>query len=158
MSLILQEEGRKKALDIIKNAKYMALATSDLKSKPWIAPLRFGCDKEYNFYFISTEGRLHVRHIYENPNVAIAIVDPEQDMSVQIDGIASKVDVGDLGEAGRIYYEWRFSDTFERARHYRPPKYFDTDSDQRFFKVQVVNAYIKFKDEISRDRIAINLF
>lgn len=77
----------KTAKDILKNSHYLSIATSNGKT-PWIAPLFYAVDSEYNFYFISRTDSLHGQHILKNPNVAMAIFD-----STQLPGTATGLQI-----------------------------------------------------------------
>ncbi len=63
--------------DLIKNNRYLTLATSD-GSDPWIAPLEYISDDALNLYFFSLENSLHAQHIQDNKMVAVAIFDSQQ--------------------------------------------------------------------------------
>lgn len=72
-------EGAKK---IIEENIYLTLATSSKKGKPWISPLFFAYDPDYNLYWVSSKYSRHSQLIAENPKVAITIFDskaPEGD-------------------------------------------------------------------------------
>lgn len=69
------------AKKIIEENIYLTVATSD-GSKPWISPLFFAYDQNYNFYWVSGKDALHSKLIRSNPQVAIVIFDsraPEGD-------------------------------------------------------------------------------
>ncbi len=63
------------AKKIIEENIYLTLATSTKNGKPWISPLFFAFDENYNFYWISGKNSLHSQLISRNPNVAIVIFD-----------------------------------------------------------------------------------
>ena len=62
------------AKKIIEENIYLTVATSD-GSKPWVSPLFFAYDKDYNFYWASGKDALHSRFIRSNQKVAIVIFD-----------------------------------------------------------------------------------
>src|ERR1700691_1781138 len=62
------------AKELIINNTYLTLSTSD-GNVPWIAPLYYVIDKEWNLYFISPVESRHAQHISKNPYVAFAIFD-----------------------------------------------------------------------------------
>ena len=62
------------AKKIIEENIYLTVATSD-GSKPWVSPLFFAYDKDYNFYWASGKDALHSIFIRSNQKVAIVIFD-----------------------------------------------------------------------------------
>lgn len=68
-----QEELVKLAKDIVKNNIYLTLGTSD--GDPWVAPLFYCVNENYNFYFISQLDSLHTKQMLKNPKVAFSIFD-----------------------------------------------------------------------------------
>lgn len=74
-----------KARYLIKNAENMVIATADQKGKPWISPVGFQPDEQYNLYWISNKEALHSQNIRNRPEVAIVIVGKIPDGAV--DGV-----------------------------------------------------------------------
>ena len=66
-----------KAIKILKSSKYLSLATND-GNTPWVAPLFYCLDEDFNFYFISQMDSLHTNHIMKQPNVSFAVFDSHQ--------------------------------------------------------------------------------
>ncbi len=64
-----------KAKQIISQNIYMSIATSSLEGKPWISPVFFAYDQQYNLYWVSEKTSRHSTLIKENPQVAIVIFD-----------------------------------------------------------------------------------
>ena len=63
------------AKKIIKENIYLTIATSTIDGKPWISPLFFAYDENYNLYWISNKDSLHSQLIRKNHRVAIVIFD-----------------------------------------------------------------------------------
>ena len=83
------------ARKIIKTNYYMTISTTDGTS-PWISPVFFWNDKNYNFYFVSYTKSKHAKNILKNRKVAAAIFDSHQKITkpkkgVQGKGICTKV-------------------------------------------------------------------
>ncbi len=99
-----------KAKDVINSNKYLSLATTD-RSKPWIAPVFYCKDGEYNFYFISQPDSLHIQHLKYTNEVAFAIFDSHQEEG-QGNGVqgSAKVELleGDQIQEGLKYYSTSF--------------------------------------------------
>lgn len=62
-----------KAKKIISENIYMTIATSSLDGSPWISPVFFSYDKNYNLFWVSDKNSKHSRLIRNNPKVAIVI-------------------------------------------------------------------------------------
>lgn len=64
-------------LDLVKEylaqVMIMQLATSD-GNEPWACNVHFYADDDLNIYWLSTQDRVHSKHIVANPNVAAAIL------------------------------------------------------------------------------------
>ncbi len=93
------------ARSIIKNNIYLSLGTSD--GNPWVAPVYYCIDDQYNFYFISQPNSLHIRQLLKNPQVAFAIFDSHQQEGagngVQGMGIAHVLEDEQLKQALQWY-------------------------------------------------------
>jgi len=77
--------------DILKRNRYLVLSTAQ-DSSPWVAPLEYMIDEDLNFYFLSTDDSLHVRHLESNEKVAVAVFEHEQaeyaaDASFTLNGV-----------------------------------------------------------------------
>lgn len=73
-----QNQLNQKAIEIVKSNKYLSLATTD-SSRPWIAPVYYCVDDEFNFYFISQPDSVHIKHLEFTNEVAFAIFDSHQE-------------------------------------------------------------------------------
>lgn len=94
------------AKSVIKNNLYLTLGTAD--GDPWVAPLFYCADPQYNFYFISQLDSLHTKHLMKHPTVAFAIFDSRQKEGsgngIQASGKAYLVGESELDEALRWYH------------------------------------------------------
>lgn len=68
-----------KAKYIIKSNNYLSLSTCN-NNIPWIAPVAYIYDEEYNFYFVSPIESLHSKYIENNKEVAVSIFDSQQEL------------------------------------------------------------------------------
>ena len=62
---------------IIDGNIYLTLATTNGMT-PWISPVFYCADKQYNLYFISQPTSLHSRYLKKNKQAAFAIFDSHQ--------------------------------------------------------------------------------
>ncbi|GAB0174592.1 MAG: hypothetical protein HHAS10_04710 [Candidatus Altimarinota bacterium] len=65
-------------LELLKNEKYLSLATSTAFGQPWATPLCFVYEDANRLYFISQNESLHALHIAANPHVAFSIFNTRQ--------------------------------------------------------------------------------
>ncbi len=65
----------KKAKKIIAENLYCVIASADLDGRPWVSPVFFNFDKDYNIYWESFKDSTHSKLIRKNPRVAIVIFD-----------------------------------------------------------------------------------
>lgn len=66
---------KKQAKEIIASNIYMTIATVSQDGKPWISPVFFAYDDEYNLYWVSDKNSHHSKLICESKRVAIVIFD-----------------------------------------------------------------------------------
>ncbi len=66
-------DSTQKAKYIIKNNDFMVLSTADSSGKPWVSPVSFVYDDDYNLYWVSYKEALHSKNIELRPEVAIVI-------------------------------------------------------------------------------------
>ena len=59
------------ARKILKENKFLSLATTDKNGDVWATPLSYALDEEYNFYFTTAVDSTHVEHIKKNPYIAL---------------------------------------------------------------------------------------
>ncbi len=62
-----------KAKQITKENRFITLATSSKTGVPWISPVFYSFDDDYNLYWVSNKNSRHSQLIRENPCVAIVI-------------------------------------------------------------------------------------
>ncbi len=84
----------KKAKRIISKNIYMTIASSSKGGKPWISPVFFVYDNNYNLYWVSNKNARHSKLVNKNPQAAIVIFDSSA-IEGQGDGVyfETKVDV-----------------------------------------------------------------
>ena len=84
-----------KAKKIIRGNIYMTIATSSKNGTPWISPVFFAHDDDYNLFWVSAKDSLHSKLISKNSQVAIVIFDssaPEGESNgVYFEAIASEL-------------------------------------------------------------------
>ncbi|PWT95813.1 MAG: hypothetical protein C5B53_10875 [Candidatus Melainabacteria bacterium] len=63
------------ARQIVEENRYMTIATAAPDGKPWISPVFFAYDSDYNLFWVSNKNSLHSKLIRQNPRAAIVIFD-----------------------------------------------------------------------------------
>ncbi len=91
----------KKAKEIIEGNIYMVLATVTPDGLPWVSPVFFVYDHEYNFYWVSYTKAKHSQNVAKLPKVAISIFDSQAPEGAG-DGVYIEADVSVLKEAQEI--------------------------------------------------------
>lgn len=84
-----------KAKYIIENNNFMVISTADASGKPWVSPVGFVYDDDYNLYWVSYKDALHSNNIKNRTEIAIVIFGqmPEGDFDgVYIDATAIELD------------------------------------------------------------------
>lgn len=66
-------KGADKAKKIIEENIYCTIASASKDGRPWISPVFYGYDENYNIYWISDKDSKHSELIRTNPQVAIVI-------------------------------------------------------------------------------------
>ena len=69
----MRDESVKLAEKIIKEIRYITIATATRDGKPWNSPVYSAYDEGYNFYWMSQMGSQHSKNISENPDVFLVI-------------------------------------------------------------------------------------
>ena len=95
------------AQKIIEKNQYVSIASSDVKGNPWISPVVYAYDNNWNFYFVSMPNSRHCQNIKTNKNVALAIFDSHQKwgqgVGLQIEGQAKVLNLKSSILASKIY-------------------------------------------------------
>lgn len=61
---------------VITYNEHMVVATADTGGKPWVSPVFYAYDENFNLYWVSAKTALHSTNIRNNPRVAICIFGP----------------------------------------------------------------------------------
>ena len=144
--------------EIIKDNKFMSLATTDNDGKVWSTPLSYSIDENYNFYFTSELDSKHVMNIMDNPEVSFTIFDSTRRVSdvdgLQISGIVGQVDPNNLEKVVKNYYQTVFKDPKEREEWEAPYTYFlgEEKPVYRFFQIMPTEIYKRDTEYLDGDR------
>ena len=125
------------AKGIIEKNIYLTLATSDKKGTPWISPVYFAYDTDYNFYWCSEKKSRHSTLIRENSRVAVVIFDssvPEgEGNGVYIIGKAQEVQKKEIAHAIDVLYSRKKKDN--PYKRFRDINDFTGNSPWRMYKL-----------------------
>lgn len=81
------DEYSKRAKEVIKDVKYVAIATTSKDNIPWNSPVFFAYDNKYNFYWFSWKENQHSKNIAENENVFLVVYDSAFPKDTSSDGV-----------------------------------------------------------------------
>jgi uncharacterized protein YhbP (UPF0306 family) len=146
------------AKEIIKNNRFLCLATGNKKGEVWATPLSYSIDADFNFYFTTAVDSIHIDHIRENPYVAFSIYDSTRNVSdidgMQIKGIVGEVERDKLPEIVSEYYRQVFPDPNEREEWEASWEHFTKDDFPvyRFFQIVPTEIYKRDTDNEDVDR------
>lgn len=137
------------AKEIIEKNIYLTLATSDKKGTPWISPVVFAYDLNYNFYWCSEKKSRHSTLIKQNSRVAVVIFDssiPEgEGNGVYIVGKAQEVKKKELPYVISVVYNRKKKDT--PYKKFRNSSDFSANSPWRMYKL-LPHTFWTLKDSV----------
>ena len=90
-----------KAKEIVHENIYMTIATASKEGLPWVSPVFFAYDSEYNLYWVSNKNSLHSTLIRSNPQVAIVIFNSKAPEG-EGDGVYFEANVNELNNEDEI--------------------------------------------------------
>lgn len=149
---------------ILKENKFLSLATTNKEGEVWAAPLSYAIDESYNFYFVTALDSIHIQHIRKNPYIAFSIFNSTLRVSdidgLQIKGIVGEVEKNELPSIVKMYYQQVFPDIEERKEWEAEPEQFTKDDFPvyRFFQIVPTEIYKRDTDNTEVDRrVQINI-
>lgn len=97
----------KLAREIIENNQYLTLSSVDEKGSPWVSPVVYTYDTDWNFYYISMPASRHSKNIKVHGGVSFAIFDSHQlwgeGVGLQIEGCAETLKLKDVPKVVKLY-------------------------------------------------------
>lgn len=100
------------AREIIENNQYVSLGTTNAKGDPWISPVVYAFDGDWNFYFSSLPDSRHCSNIRENNKTAMAIFDSHQNTGegagLQIEGVTRELKGQENLKAAVILFQRKY--------------------------------------------------
>lgn len=136
---------KQKFQKIIEKNSFMVLATVDADASPWITPVFYAHDKEYNFYWYSGKNTKHSQLLKENQKVAITIYHPNsvEDGGAYLTGTASELTEEELPHALEIYFSKALpNDVQEKEKMLKSPEDFLNDSVLRMYRFIPGKIYV----------------
>jgi nitroimidazol reductase NimA-like FMN-containing flavoprotein (pyridoxamine 5'-phosphate oxidase superfamily) len=134
------------AEEVIRNNRFITLATAGNNGHPWIAPLMYAVDKNNRFYWVSGHEAVHSKHIAQNPSAAIVIFDSDPEygkaQALYGSGTAEELSGDELALGCDVFYRMRFPDDVEREAKGRKPTVFKGDSPRRMYRITVTEFSI----------------
>lgn len=115
------DERVKKAKQILSENIYCTVATSSPSGNPWISPVFFGYDDDFNIYWISDKNSKHSQLIRENPQVAIVVFN-SQAPEGKGDGVYIEAEVHELSSKDDIENGVKIRDNRAKIKKFRVKK------------------------------------
>lgn len=83
---------KKKALDFLNKNHLGVVATASKKGLPHASSVFFLCESDFDIYFLTKTETTKFRNISENPHVSLVVTDSSKHITLQLHGLATKVD------------------------------------------------------------------
>jgi uncharacterized protein YhbP (UPF0306 family) len=146
------------AKKLLKDNKYIVLATCDNDATPWANPVFYVYDDKYNFYFLSAIDSRHAKNIVENPKIGASIFNSQQRLGssegIQMEGTCAVVRRNELERVIKLYSDSLFPTSKIKGAERYDPKDYDEPAEFRFFKLTPTKVYITGIDR--RDEVDLN--
>lgn len=98
----------KLAREIVEKNQYLTIASNDSLGNPWVSPVAYVFDKDWNFYFVSLPDSKHSRNIESRKKVAVAIFDSRQKwgtgVGLQVEGEIKKIPFLEIPRLLKLYF------------------------------------------------------
>lgn len=110
-----------KAKQIIAENIYCIVATASSDGVPWISPVFYGYDEDYNIYWISDKNSKHSQLIRQNPKVAIVIFN-SQAPEGEGDAVYMEAKVYELTDENEVKEGVKIRDSRAKVEEFRVKK------------------------------------
>lgn len=97
----MSEHHNKRAAEIIKEIKYITIASVSADGQPWNTPVYSAFDKDLNFYWFSDKNSQHSQNVRGNNKVLLVIYDSTVPEGTG-EGVYIKATVNELNEPDEI--------------------------------------------------------
>ena len=150
------------ARKIIESNQYMTLGTSDANGSPWVSPVVYAHDKNWNLYFISIPESRHCQNIKVNNRVAVAIFDSQQSVGegvgLQIEGVVEETTLKDAPLVTKMYFSRKYPHgrNIKSAFSSALKKFLDGEI-YRFYKFIPTKVWINDPNADRDVRVEVNL-
>jgi uncharacterized protein YhbP (UPF0306 family) len=95
------------AREIVENNQYCSLSTSDADGVPWISPVVYVYDENWNLYFVSIPASRHCKNINLGKLISVSIFDSHQNwgegVGLQIEAEARVLRNTETLKAAKLY-------------------------------------------------------
>ncbi|MCL6270203.1 pyridoxamine 5'-phosphate oxidase family protein [Sansalvadorimonas sp. 2012CJ34-2] len=95
--------------ELLENHYYAVLATASPEAVPWVTPIFFAYDKDWNLHWISSRSSHHSKLLSENPKACVVIYQTpgvsQETSALYISGTVSICTGAVLEEAAHLYFE-----------------------------------------------------
>lgn len=118
INIDMKTDASSKAKQIIEENIYCTLATTSLDGTPWVSPVFYGYDENFNIYWISDKDAKHSQLLRENPQVSIVIFN-SQAPEGEGDGVYIQATVSELNDKEEAEKGVAFRDSRVKVEDFR---------------------------------------
>jgi nitroimidazol reductase NimA-like FMN-containing flavoprotein (pyridoxamine 5'-phosphate oxidase superfamily) len=127
----------KKAKTITRQNRFITISTCTPNGNPWITPVFYAYDDDYNLYWVSSKNARHSKNIRSNPKIAIVIFDSTKGEgegdAIYIEATAKEMKTTKEIEEGMKYYDTRAS---KKELMVKDPENVTGKKEWRFYKAE----------------------
>lgn len=151
----------RKAVEIIRDGFYVALATVSPSGNPWCTPLYYAVTSNLEFITLSSTTSIHASNLRGNSEAAWCIytgaLPPEASDGVYFGGSGQEVEPNAAQTYADELYDQRFPDPAERAKHPANPAYWESTG-RRLYLLRPNHAWkVNPDDPAGVSRIELDL-
>ncbi len=152
----------KLAREIIETNQYVTIASANKHGEPWISPVVYSYDKNWDLYFVSIPSSKHCQNFHDNQKVSLAIFDSHQlwgeGVGLQIEAACSEVTPQESHKALTEFFKRKFP--YGNPSH-NPKEYVEQftnkDSKYRCYKISLQKVWMNDPNNKEDARVEIEL-
>lgn len=127
---MISSEHKEKVQNFLKNNPFVVIGTSE-NNVPYTATVFFVMNNDLDGFFVTKSDTQKYRHLKGNPNISIATSDLDEQITLQIQGVAKEIQFSKELELGLLH----LFENNEIARKWSIPVFKFQDGDFSIFQV-----------------------
>ncbi len=108
---------------IVQENIYLTIATASKTGKPWISPVFFSYDDNYNLYWVSDKNSLHSKLLRNNPQASIVIFNSQ----------------APIGKGDGVYFETIVKELEDESEIKKAVQIYNKRVTKKIFRVKEIN-------------------